>query len=99
MAKTNNTQRTYLNIKGMKVQNVRRLGKVLAFTLTGNGLGLYNMRLVNGKNGYFVAPPQVKGNDNNWYNQYAVYLEAEDEEKIIKRVLELVPAEEGTEEL
>lgn len=99
MAKTNNTERTYLNIKGMKVQNVRRLGKVVAFTLTGNGLGLYNMRLVNGKNGYFVAPPQVKGNDNNWYNQYAVYLEAEDEEKIIKRVLELVPAEEGTEEL
>ena len=99
MAKTNNTERTYLNIKGMKVQNVRRLGKVLAFTLTGNGLGLYNMRLVNGKNGYFVAPPQVKGNDNNWYNQYAVYLEAEDEEKIIKRVLELVPAEEGTEDL
>lgn len=99
MTKTNNTERTYLNIKGMKVQNVRRLGKVVAFTLTGNGLGLYNMRLVNSKNGYFVAPPQVKGNDNNWYNQYAVYLEAEDEEKIIKRVLELVPAEEGTEEL
>ena len=99
MAKTNNTERTYLNIKGMKVQNVRRLGKVVAFTLTGNGLGLYNMRLVNRKNGYFIAPPQVKGNDNNWYNQYAVYLEAEDEEKIIRRVLELVPAEEGAEEL
>lgn len=85
--KTEEKEKTYFNIEGMTVTNCRVLSdNVLAFTLTGNGLGLYNLRVVDSKNGKFIGAPQSKGKDGNWYNQYALYLTDEDQEKIIAEV-------------
>ena len=81
------------SIKGMKVDHVRRLSdKVIAFSLNGNGLGLYNLKVIEGKKGEFVAAPQEKGKDGNYYNVYAVYFSEEDEKKIIAAVHKKVPA-------
>lgn len=89
---TNNQEKVTLNIKGMKLANVRRLSKeVVVFSLLGNGLGLYNLRVVNGQKGKFIAAPQSKGKDGNYYGQYAIYLSDEDQERIIKAVLEKAP--------
>lgn len=85
--KTEEKEKTYFNIEGMTVTNCRVLSEnVLAFTLTGKGLGLYNLRVVDSKNGKFIGAPQSKGKDGNWYNQYALYLSDEDQKKIIAEV-------------
>lgn len=84
-------QNTYFDIEGMKVQNVRVLSEdVLAFSLNGKGLGLYNLRVVDGKNGKFVSVPQTKGRDGKWYNQYALYLTDEDQAKLIEQAEALI---------
>lgn len=86
-------EKVNFSIKGMTVSNVRRLAdNVIAFSLLGNGLGLYNMRVVNTeKHGEFVATPQQKGSDGNYYSLYAVYLDEADEAKIIKKVKSMLP--------
>lgn len=93
-AKNEKQEKTYFSIKGMRAANIRRLGKsgVIAFSLLGNGLGLYNLRIVKGKNGNeFIASPQQKGKDGNYYDDYAVYFSDEDAAKIIKAVKEKAP--------
>lgn len=90
------------NIKGMKVDHVRRLSdKVIAFSLNGNGLGLYNLKVIDGKEKRFVAAPQEKGKDGKYYNVYAVYFSEEDEKRLIAAVDKKVPAktEEDSDEL
>lgn len=90
-----NSERVYFDIKGMTVVNVRKLSdKVIAFSLLGKGLGLYNLRLVAGKKGDFVASPQTKGKDGNYYSVYALYLSEADEKKVIAAVLKKVPADD-----
>ena len=93
MAKEKKTEKTYFNLKGMSVSNVRRLAEnVLAFTLSGNGLGLYGLKVVTGKKGEFIAPPQIKGKDGEYYNQYSIYFTEEDEKKVIEKVEKSAPA-------
>lgn len=88
-------KKVYFDISGMMVANVRQLSdKVVAFSLLGKGLGLYNLRIVAGKNGNFVASPQSKGKDGEYYSVYAVYLTEDDQKKIIKAVLAKLPKEE-----
>ena len=88
-------KKVYFDISGMTVANVRQLSaKVVAFSLLGKGLGLYNLRIVAGKNGNFVASPQSKGKDGEYYSVYAVYLTEDDQKKIIKAVLAKLPKEE-----
>lgn len=60
---------------------------LIAFTLKCEGFSLYNMKLVNGKKGYFIAPPSTKANNGVYYNQYAIYLSEEDEKALIDSVL------------
>ena len=82
-------------IKGMTVANVRELAKgVIAFSLLGKGLGLYNLRVLDGKNGEFVATPQEKGKDGKYYSLYALYLSEADEKKVIAAVKGKLPKEE-----
>ena len=84
-----------LNIKGMKVDKVRRLSdKVICFSLLGNGLGLYNMKVIAGAKGDFVTAPQEKGKDGKYYNVFAVYFSDDDEAKIIAAVKKKLPKEE-----
>ncbi len=100
MAAKGETNKTFFAIKGMKIANVRRLSeKVIAFSLLGNGLGLYNMRIVNSDKGEFVASPQEKGKDGKYYAVYAVYLTDDDQKKIIKAVKEKLPDESTDEDI
>lgn len=88
-------EKSFFSIKGMKLANIRKLSdKVIAFSLLGNGLGLYNLRIVSTTNGEFVACPQEKGKDGKYYAVYAVYISDDDQQKIIKAVKAKLPKEE-----
>lgn len=70
------------------VQNAKVVtDNLITFTLKCHGFSLYNMKLVNGKNGYFITPPSVKSNNGAYYNTYAIYLAEEDEKNVIDSVL------------
>lgn len=90
-------KREFFSIKGMKVNNARRIPgtDVITFSLIGNGLGLYNLRIVTGgARGKFIAPPSTKGKDGKYYNVYALYLSPEDEERVLKAVIDKLPADD-----
>ena len=100
MATKKAEEKAVFSIKGMSLANIRKLSdNVIAFSLLGNGLGLYNLRIVEGKKGKFIATPQQQGKDKKWYNIYAVYFSAEDQEKIIKAVEAKMPEEEEEPEI
>lgn len=70
--------------------------RCIVFTLRCGGFSLYNMRLIEGKHGErFVAPPQLKGSDGKYYNQYAIYLSDKDEQTIIDTVLDMLGGEDN----
>ena len=78
------------------VQNARVVtDDLITFTLKCHGFSLYNMKLVNGKKGYFITPPSVKGSNGAYYNQYAIYLSEEDEKSLIDSVLAAAGVEEA----
>lgn len=91
MAFTNNTRtnKTFANVNNAKIANVRQIGEnVACFTLYLEGIALYNMRCIQRADGnFFIAPPQSKGKDGKWYNQYAVYLEEKDSQYLIRQIL------------
>lgn len=73
---------------GAIVQNARVVtDDLITFTLKCEGFSLYNMKLVNGKKGYFITPPSTKASNGAYYNQYAIYLSEEDEKGLIDSVL------------
>ena len=79
------------------VQNARVVtNNLITFTLKCHGFSLYNMKLVYGKDGYFITPPSVKGSNGAYYNQYAVYLSKEDENSLIDRVLVAAAVKEAS---
>lgn len=79
-----------LNITGATVSGCRFLSdKVIAFTLNLPGLALYNMKVIDGKNGAFVSPPQNKSKKNDkWVDAVGVWLDSADEEKIAQAVID-----------
>ena len=74
-----------VNIDLEKVKAVIKNARIvtntfISFTLSCEGFSLYNMRLVELKDGkQAILPPQEKRGDK-YYNQYAVYLSDEDVE-------------------
>lgn len=73
---------------GATVTNARVIGEsCIIFSLKCQGFSLYNMKLCEGRDGYFIVPPSTKGKDGKYYNQYAVYLSQEDEQRLIEDVL------------
>lgn len=74
-----------VNIDLKKVKAVIKNARVvtdtfISFTLSCEGFSLYNMRLVEFKDGkQAILPPQEKHGDK-YYNQYAIYLSDEDTE-------------------
>lgn len=79
---------TTFNCEGFEVKNVRKLEFGTFFTLQMPGLSLYNLRVVPEGKTYpaFVAVPQIKGADGNYYDEYKIYLSDEDNEAIIAEV-------------
>ena len=82
--------RPKLNIKGATVSGCRFLSdKVIAFTLNLPGLALYNMKVIDGKNGAFVSPPQTKNNKSDkWVATIGLWLDSDDEDSISKAVID-----------
>lgn len=78
-----------LNITGATVSGCRFLNdKVIAFTLNLPGLALYNMKVIDGKNGTFVSPPQNKSNKSDkWVDAVGVWLDSADEDAIAQAVI------------
>lgn len=74
-----------VNIDLEKVKAVIKNARVvtetfISFTLSCEGFSLYNMRLVEFKDGeQAILPPQEKHGDK-YYNQYAIYLSDDDEQ-------------------
>ena len=88
-------EKVFFDISGMKLANVRKLSdKVIAFSMLGKGLGLYNLRVVKTDKAEFVASPQEKGKDGKYYSVYAVYFSDEDQARIIKAVKGKLPKED-----
>lgn len=90
----NNKELFNMSLYGANVTNPRQISNnCITFTLKCKGFSLYNMRLIEGKNGNrFITPPATKSN-GNYYNQYAVYLSEIDEKAIIDRIMELMANE------
>lgn len=78
-----------LNIKGATVSGCRFLSdKVIAFTLNLPGLSIYNMKVIDGKNGAFVSPPQTKNNKSDkWVDTVGLWLDSDDEDAISQTVI------------
>lgn len=89
---TNNSsvEKKYFNVKGNngRVENVRLISdKVACFTLKCDGVSFYNLKVVDGRKGQFIAVPSQKGQDGKYYNQYGLYLSDEDAADIIDCVI------------
>lgn len=71
-----------------EVKNVRKLDFGTFFTLQLPGLSLYNLRVVPAGKSYdaFIAMPQIKNSDGNWYYEYKLYLDDAASELILSEV-------------
>lgn len=90
VAAPENDNRLKLNIEVATVSGCRFLSdKVIAFTLNLPGLALYDMKVIDGKNGAFVSPPQNKSNKTGkWVNAVGVWLDSADEARIAQAVID-----------
>lgn len=80
---------TYFNIpENWEVKNVRKLDFGTFFTLQLPGLSLYDLRLVPAGKDYdaFIAMPQRKGSDGNYYDVYKLWISEDDEAEIIAEI-------------
>ncbi len=88
---TNKDAKEYFDLqKNMAaVKNIRVLsGTCISFTLKCSGFSFYNMRLVESRDGgRYIFSGQSQGRDGKYYDNYAVYLTAEDKAKLINEVL------------
>lgn len=86
--------RLTLNIKGATISGARYLSdKVIAFTLSLPGLSIYNMKVVDGKNGPFLSTPQIKSKNDRWNDVCAVFLSDADAAKVIQTVCDYAVAQ------
>ena len=82
--------RPTLNLTGATIQAAYQLSDTcIVFTLNIPGASLRGMRLVEKKTGgYFISTPQDKGKDGQYHDRFLVYLSADDEQRVIKAVLD-----------
>ena len=86
--------KAYLSIKGATVQACHLISdRVCVFTLNVPGATFLNLKVVEGKNGMFIAMPQSKGRDGKYYDLYRVFLSDEDTQRIIDAVGEHATAQ------
>lgn len=78
-----------LSIEDATVQACHLISdRICVFTLNIPGATFLNLKVVDGKNGEFIAMPQSKGRDGRYYDLYRVYFSAADAERIIAAVAE-----------
>ncbi len=80
--------KTYFNVNDWEVANVRVLDFGTFFTLKLPGAAFYNMRVVPAGRKYdaFIAMPEEKGKDNNYYKLFNIYFDPDDAKEIIEEV-------------
>lgn len=83
----NNEKRKTIEVRSVEVTRVRQITNgTVFFTLTLNGVTIYDCRAVEGKNGDFVAFPSEKGEDGKYYSKAYAPLSDEDNAAIIAEV-------------
>lgn len=84
----------YLSIKDATVQACHLVSdRICVFTLNIPGAKFLNLKVVAGKNGEFIAMPQRKGRDGQYYDLYSVYFSEQDAQRIIAAVSEHATAQ------
>lgn len=84
--KSQETKET-INVRDVEVSRVRQIQNgAVFFTLKLNGVTIYDCRVVEGKNGDFVAFPSDKGSDGKYYSKVYAPLSEEDSKAIISEV-------------
>lgn len=82
-----NEERKTIEVRSVEVTKVRQITNGTVFlTLTLNGVTIYDCRVVEGKNGDFVAFPSEKGKDGKYYSKVYAPLSDEDTAAIIAEV-------------
>lgn len=97
MATKKNEEKKYFELgKEWEVSNVRQLDFGTFFTLKVPGLALYNLRVVPAGKKYdaFIAMPEDKGKDGDYYKRFALYLSEDDTAEVLKAVDEAVEEEQ-----
>ena len=80
-------ERETIEVRSVEVTRVREVkGGTVFFTLTLNGVSIYDCRVVEGKNGDFIAFPSEKGSDGKYYSKVWASLSDEDSAAIIAEV-------------
>lgn len=81
------TVKSYLSIEGATVQACHLISdRICVFTLNVPGASFFNLKVVGGKNGEFIAMPQSRGRDGQYYDLYRVYLSEKDAQRVISAV-------------
>ena len=90
MPRTTNRKQEQKNIE-FTVKNCREFadgGISFALVLLDGKVTLYGCRVINGKEGEFIAFPARKGQNEKWYNHFFVDLSKEETAEIINVVYE-----------
>lgn len=96
MAK-NEQEKKYFDLGSeWSVTNVRELDFGTFFTLQVPGLSLYDLRVVPAGKKYdaFIAAPETKGKDGNYYKRFGLYLSEDDTAQILAAVDEALEKNE-----
>lgn len=85
--KTNKTpEREYTKIIEFEVKRVHAANKVVFFDAVINGITIYGCKVIEGKNGDFIAFPSNLGQDGKYYSVVYINLSPEDAKKLLKAV-------------
>lgn len=84
---TNNTQEN-LKVESFEVKRAVMVGKknTVFADIVINGITIYGMTVVEGKNGDFLSFPSRKGNDGKYYSICWARLSEEDQKEIIAAI-------------
>jgi len=86
--KTNKTTETRKTtpVETLEIRRVHAAGKIVFFDAVINGVTIYGLKVVEGKNGDFVSFPSTLGQDGKYYNTVFMALSYEDSKKILTAV-------------
>lgn len=85
----NNNEKEFMKVNDFAVDNTRLAGQknTVYFTLTLNGVKIYNCRVVEyDKGDDFIGFPQQKGSNGEYYPVVTAYVSPEDTKKILEEV-------------
>lgn len=85
----NNNEKEFMKVDAFEIANVRVAGNknTVYFTLTLNGVKIYNCRVVEyDKGDDFIGFPQQKGSNGEYYPVVTAYVSPDDAKKILEVV-------------